>query len=253
MAPLQSILTTLENRGGHAVFYIAGPGSDQAAGELGTLFADGLTAIHQGGHILGYHAFVHDRNIWANPLLPGGILEPIMNNDLDRLVKLIDDSTVSRSVNRAGLFSPIFRQPYGGLGLFAYEGANVAAQRGLVYHGYHIDSGDWLSNADADPKVRSRFGGDSEDTAVEFVRSRLRAGVAANQGCGSIDVLFHVNSFTAAHLNLWIDELTAARGQISSSGSAQGPDFSVPDTYMRDTDTYVDTGTGADLLGPQNQ
>jgi peptidoglycan/xylan/chitin deacetylase (PgdA/CDA1 family) len=250
LSPLRTILDTLSRRRVQAVFYTAGPGPDAAA-QLTDKFGDGIVAIHQSGHVLGYHAFAHFTYIWANPLLPPGISEPIMDADLDRLVGLIDTSLAPRSMSQGEMFSPIFRQPYGGVAMCSFEGEKIASRRGWAYHGYHIDGGDWLTNADADPAIRDRLGLQDEASSVAYVKSCLRAGAAKNQGCGAVDVLFHVNSFTARNLDIWIDELDAIVGAplASSFVNSQSPKFEVPDAYLHNSDGFIDMQTEGNLQG----
>ena len=58
-----------------------------------------------------------------------------------------------------------------------------------------------------------------------------------------IDVLLHVNALTAAHLDEWIDELQRQPGDATTP-----PLIAIPDTYLRQADTFVDGTIVLDAL-----
>lgn len=246
LSPLNEILSILAQRNVRAVFYISGPGTDEAASKLSEPFARGVLAIHQAGHVLAYHAFAHDRGIWADPLLPPGIAESMMKTDMDRLEGFIDDSLRPSGLTGKDLFQPVFRQPYGGIGFLAFEGVSMARARGWIYHGFRIDTGDWLVNADADPQLRAALSAETDQKLTDFVGARLKDGTAANTNCGQADVLLHVNGSTAKHLNSWIEELSVL---ISKPAGRTGI-MDVPQSYLQESDSFVDSAVDAALSKP---
>jgi len=245
LKPLRDILAALKNRAATAVFFIT-PRTEQAASDYKATLAQGLSDIHFGGHVLGYHAFVHDPGIWINPLLPAPFAELMMNRDLDRLGQWLDEVLPPLGASRTDWFQPVFRQPYGGAGFFVYEGVAVAAARSLTYRGYWIDSGDWVNNADADPAIRQKLNVTTENEQDSFVRAQLHSGVLANQGRDLVDVLLHVNELTAAHVGDWLDQIAADYVSLGS-GPVQ---FDVPDRYLQTTDPFVDPGVGVQVASP---
>ena len=244
LAPLHAILAVLERRGLRAVFYVKGPGTDAAAAALSDVYAQALATLHGAGHVLGYHAFDHDPRIWIDPCNPPWRALTLMDRDLDRLTAFLDGVLPRAGLSRATTFTPLFRQPYGGAGLFEPEGEAVAAARGWVYHGFRLDSFDWIVNADADPRVVARLPVETEEQRVALVLRQLRAGVARTAREQFVDVLFHVNGLTARHLDEWIDALSEA-----SARDPRGPArIEVPDRYLTDSDPIVDLSLIADLL-----
>jgi peptidoglycan/xylan/chitin deacetylase (PgdA/CDA1 family) len=228
LEPLHRFLALLERRGSRAVFFVKGPGRQGAADVLKDVYAEGLLAIHRSGHVLGYHAFRHDPAIWVEPLAPPCMARAAMREDLDRLQSLLDEALATAGSTQQDLFSPIFRQPFGGAGVDQQDALRVAAQRGWTYHGFDIDSSDWIANADTDPRVLERLG-DGETGQVSFVLDRLGERARRTRERAVVDVLFHVNDLTAAHLDDWMDELNKAFGS-----AGRGPvRFVVPDCYLR--------------------
>ena len=250
LAPLNEILSVLNRRQARAVFFVAvhvaEPVDDEVVTQRADIFAQGLRAIHESGHVLGYHAFNHDAGIWANPILIPPLAEAQMSADLDHLQQFIDDSLVPVGLSRQALFTPVFRQPFGGDGFFTDEGAQTAEQRAWCYRGYHIDSGDWTVNLNADPAVVGRLPVATPDAHQAFVLGRLRDGAAVNQTQGVVDVLMHVNSFTADRLDLWIDFLLDELGKQDRGEVV----MDVPDCYVTQSDSYIDAAMILDVIAP---
>jgi peptidoglycan/xylan/chitin deacetylase (PgdA/CDA1 family) len=250
LAPLNDILSVLNRRQARSVFFIAVHVAESVDNDVvvqrADIFAQGLRAIHESGHVLGYHAFNHDAGIWANPVLIPLLAEVQMAADLDRLQQFIDDSLAPTGLSREVLFAPVFRQPFGGDGFFAGEGLQTAERRGWAYHGYHIDSGDWTVNLNADPAVVGRLPVATPDAHQAFVRGRLRDGAAANQTQDEIDVLLHVNSFTASRLDEWIGILQDELGKQDRGRVVMG----VPDCYLTQSDSYIDPAIILDVIAP---
>ena len=248
LAPLNDILSVLRRRQARAVFFVAvhvaEPVDNDVVVQRADIFAEGLRAINESGHVLGYHAFSQDAGIWTDPILIPPLAELQMSADLDRLQQFIDDSLAPVGLSRQILFAPVFRQPYGGDGFFVDEGVRTAERRGWVYRGYHIDSGDWTVNLDADPCVVDRLPVATPDAHQAFVRDRLREGAAVNGTQGVVDVLLHVNSFTAARLDGWIDVLLDELGRQNRGRIV----MDVPGCYVTRSDSYVDPAIILDVL-----
>lgn len=122
--------------------------------------------------------------------------------------------------------------PYGD-GLNGWlDGPVIARQLGWTCHGYTIDSMDWMLNADVPPAIADRLLAASDGDPVALVNERLRRGARAFAGRGDIDVMMHVNSLTAAHLDEWIDTLTAA---FQAEG-VQSVDFRVSPEYLAESE-----------------
>jgi peptidoglycan/xylan/chitin deacetylase (PgdA/CDA1 family) len=242
--PLRQILAVLEQEGARAVFFVAGPGSQEAADPLAPVYAEALTAIHDSGHILGYHAFSHDPNTWLEPLNFPGIVEAKMAVDLDRLQAFIDKALALTGYTQDEIFSPLFRQPYLGGGVLWRLGRYVANERGWVYRGVDIDSVDWTANADVPSFVESALPVATEEEHVDYVLSRLRDGVSRRGHREPTDVLFHLNHFTAAHLVEWIDALRAAFADAGYDKVI----FDVPPCYTQHDDLFLDLSVAADVL-----
>jgi len=242
--PLGEILEVLQRRGIQAVFYVEGPGSDQAAKVLADAFAHGVYQIYQSGHVLAYHCFSHDVDIWADPELPQDLAEKRMNEDLDRLDAFLDDVLARLDLLRTDVFADLFRQPYIGAGLRCPAGWEVAAERGLTYRAARIDSLDWVVNSDATAVISFDLSGATEQDLTHLVLNRLRAGVAINADRTLVDVMLHVNNFTAAHLDEWIDQLTADYERFTD-----GPvRFAVPQCYIDTDDEFFDLVGSLGLL-----
>jgi len=242
--PLRAILDVLERRGLRAVFFVAGPGFWQTGQELIDTYAQGIEAIHAAGHVLGYHAFDHDPYIWAPPFKSTELAEFDMSTDLYTLKAFLNDVMATLGLRRVEVFEPVFRQPYGGGGTSWLEGWTVASRLGWTYHGYLIDSADWLGHEDAASFITSQLPPPNGPEHVEYVLDRLRNGAARNAGRSVVDVLFHVNHFTAEHLDQWIDELTTAFQQHSGREVI----FDVPECYLRWADPTVDNALIGDVL-----
>ena len=225
--PLKKILEVLQRRDARAVFFVAAPGPAGGDPPLLALWARGLHAIHAAGHVLGYHAFDHNPDVWATPLRPPAVALPIMRADLDELEKVIDQALETLGLARTDVFSPLFRQPFGGALIGARDGRQAARERGWTYHAYAIDSADWIANADAAPAMRDRILACAPGDATQAVIDRLMTGTARGDCRDVLDVLMHVNSLSADHLDEWMDTLAtgfARRGRAAV--------FEVPDAYM---------------------
>jgi len=253
LAPLRAVLAALAANDAEALFYIKGPGSAASAGEFATTFATALAEIHAAGHQLGYHAFDHADPVWRQPLwLP--LATELMSADLERLEGFLDTSLAGADLSREDVFAPVFRQPFGGLTAGQMGAQLAAAQRGWTVHGYAVDSGDWIVNADAPAELVALLPAKTDAERVAYVRGRLRCATRRQAGRDVIDVLCHVNSFTAAHLPEFLQELrTAFAGTngppLTSAGADKTPPtFAVPDSYLPHDDPAVDVSTIADLL-----
>ena len=226
----------LDRRQLRAVFFVEGPGSDDCSDYLEEVFAEGILAICRDGHTLGYHGFTHDFLLWADPLSPPILGYVGVTVNLERLVLFLDDVLEPRNLSREDIFEPLFRQPFGGSGLSRLLGWLEARRRGWTYRGFMVDGVDWLDNVEVDPNLAAAFSVRSEDEYVEFVLDNLRSGVNRNRDRSVVDVLFHVNQFTAQHLEEWIDEIQAAVEEIVGGGVT----FDVPDCYLRSSDLTFD-------------
>ena len=67
-----------------------------------------------------------------------------MHQDFDRQEDFLDHILAPVGLRQADVFKPLFRQPYCGFVFNLPEGRRVAEERGLIYHGMRIDSGDWI-------------------------------------------------------------------------------------------------------------
>ena len=236
LRPLASILETLERRGARGVFFIEGPGGDVDGVRVVDDFAEGLRVIHDGGHVLGYHAFRHDPALWSQTLGFPLLGRAQMQSDLDRLVAYLDTALGMIGTNRDDWFTPIFRQPFGGSGLSRTEAQIAAQQRGWIYRGFVIDSVDWTDNIEADPGLAMGLPFETETERIDFVRERIRSGIYRNWDRDVIDILLHVNTFTSDHLDIWIDEIETAYAQRVGATIV----FDVPDCYVTTPDATVD-------------
>jgi peptidoglycan/xylan/chitin deacetylase (PgdA/CDA1 family) len=243
LAPLHQILDTLHERNIHAVFYTSvfasGMASDAAAVTLMPSFAAAVIAEHDAGHIVGYHAYDHSPAIWIDSNLTPPLAIALMSADIDRLISYSNDAVRRAGRDPESIFSAVYRQPFGGLeGIFAPEGLFAIAGTGWKYHGYCVDSFDWTDNVLAGaPEILSQPIATQEEH-VEYVLHRLRAGAAANADREFVDILLHVNQFTADHLDNWIDELADA-----FAGQGRSPViFDVPEGYLTTNDLQVDGG-----------
>lgn len=250
LASLDEILTVLERRQARAVFYIAvhvaEPADDDIVIKRADVFARGIQSIHDSGHVLGYHAFDHAGQIWANPIPLRALSIARMVADLAKLQAYIDFAIAPTGLSRDELFAPIFRQPFGGDGLCASAGHSAALQMGWTIHGCHVDSGDWTKNLNSDPAVLRRLHVATPDDELKFVRAQLRNGLDAADQRDLLDVQFHVNSFTAAHLDEWIDTL---QQEIANQSGAQ-PILDVPDCYLTHSDPYLDPAIFRSMVRP---
>lgn len=208
--PLNEILTALDDRGAQAVFFVVGVGAYDHSRDFRDYYAQTLGDIAARGHLLGYHASNHDARIWSEPLRPSFATQLRMNADLDALEAFLSTAPIAPDMTATDLFVPLFRQPFGG-GVVTWDGAQVAAQRGWVYRGWRIDSVDWANNLNADTTLTVGVPSDNDADYAAFVADRLRRRLAAEAtpGVPFVDILMHVNAFTAAHLNAWIDVIDA--------------------------------------------
>jgi peptidoglycan/xylan/chitin deacetylase (PgdA/CDA1 family) len=246
LSSLRQILDGLARQNARGVFYIEGPGSDAAADTLSGVFLEALTAIHDAGHVLGYHCFKHDYETWGAPIAAPVFGRLAMHADLDRLVRFLDTTLEAGGFSQSDFFLPIFRQPFGGLAVTHVQAMLAARDRGWVYHGYLVDSFDWITNAGTDPALVERLHIADEADHVRFVIDRLRQGIERNRERQVIDVLFHVNQFTAAHL----DEFVAALQDEAASFSGRPVVFDVPDCYLQVPNGIVDRTFIEDFLLP---
>ncbi|HNO78542.1 MAG TPA: polysaccharide deacetylase family protein [Phycisphaerae bacterium] len=241
---LNAILDTLNRRGARAVFYIEGPGDDETGSAVQSLFADGLRSIHDQGHVLGYHAFNHDPAIWSQTLGPPFFGRTAMRSDLVQLTAYLDTTLEVVGANRLEWFTPVYRQPFGGSGISRSEAEAVAQELGWIYHGFVIDSVDWTDNLESDPTLTEGLPFETDTERVEFVRRRIRSGIFRNWDREVIDILFHVNAFTAANLDAWIDEIETAYSQKVDATI----ELEVPDCYLTTPDAQVDRTLVEDVI-----
>ncbi len=244
LQPLNSILETLDRRSVRAVFFIEGPGDEDTGEALQGLFANGLEAIHDRGHVLGYHAFNHDPAIWSQTLGPPFFGRIAMQSDLDQLIAYIDAALAMIDADRQDWFADLYRQPFGGSGVSRSEAQAVAQDLGWVYRGFVIDSVDWTDNLESDPALTDGLPFETEAERIEFVRRRIRSGIYRHWDCEVIDILLHVNAFTAANLDTFIDEVEAAYDQKTGATIV----FDVPDCYINTPDAQVDRTLVEDLI-----
>lgn len=250
LASLDQILAVLERRQARAVFYIAvhvaEPADDDIVIRRADVFARGIQSIHDAGHVLGYHAFDHAGQIWANPIPLRALSVARMVADLAKLQAYIDFALAPTPLSRDNLFAPIFRQPFGGDGVCAGAGRAAALQMGWSIHGCRIDSGDWTENLNSDPAVLRRLHVATPDDELNFVRARLRNHLDAAGQRDILDVQFHVNSLTAANLDEWIDTLQ----QEIAAQSGAPPILDVPDCYLTHSDPYLDPAIFRSMVRP---
>jgi peptidoglycan/xylan/chitin deacetylase (PgdA/CDA1 family) len=245
LAPLRAILDALADARARGVFFVSAGGIDAGDHDLLNAFGRGLVEIHAAGHVLGYHASRHEPSVWMPVGTPPQIALAGMSRDLDELQSIIDDALGLYALPQAMLFAPVFRQPYGGGVLFQGPGRTAARRRGWVYRGYAIDSGDWTGHADAPPAVVARLPVFDDVAHERFTRERLRSGVASTADRAVVDVLFHVNRFTARRLPDWLDELSAAASEFRG----EAVEFAVPACYLAESDARVDPGVLAWAAG----
>jgi peptidoglycan/xylan/chitin deacetylase (PgdA/CDA1 family) len=230
--PLLQILDVLERRGLKAVFYVVAPGDDR----LTTTWTEGLLAIHEAGGTLGYHAFDHDALFWFDPLLNRPAARAQMLADYEQLQAFADQTLAPLGMAQEELFSPVFRMPYGD-GLNGWlDGPVIARQLGWTCHGYAIDSMDWTVNSDVPRSIADRLLAPTGGDPVALVNERLRRGARAVAGHENVDVMMHVNSLTATHLDEWIDTLTAA---FQAEG-VESVDFRVSPEYLAESEPAAD-------------
>lgn len=244
LGPMESILATLSEREIQAVFYVAGPGDSRDPDALQTIFGQGLIELHEAGHVLGYHAWRHGADVW----LPGST-DPAaavdgMSADLDTLQSYIDVALTGSPYPQDKVFSPLFRQPYGGAVLWIREGLVAADRRSWTYHGFDIDSYDWILHPDSlIPTAPSA----ADDLDIRTIVSEQLRASAERAGCPDVvDVLLHVNGTTAANLDFWLDELE----MVLTESAGRAVQFGVPDSYLTE-DTFGPDPLNAliDLLG----
>gem|GEM_PF-1149985 len=257
LQPLRAILDTLERNNATAVFFIQGPGEETLDAEGGAAFATALREMYDGGHTLGYHAYHADPAIWIRPCLFPPLAALPMSADLDRLVAFLDAVALPAGLEPDALFTPVFRQPFGGAGVSRVPAFLAAAARGWTYRGFRIDSADWAQNTDSFPIVAESFAALSEAQYVEYVVQRLQDGLRHTADelqrepgeFAVIDVLFHVNSFTAAHLQTWVDTLQGEYQFLYGMTA----DFAVPEEYVRENNFFVDLSVVTQLPAPPGE
>lgn len=233
--PLRDILATLRTNHAQAVFYLVGPDDTADTPEFRALYSQALQEMHTEGQILGYHAYHHTRSIWARVFEPFMLAERDMSRDMDQLAQFLDETLLTIQLTRTEVMSPIFRQPYGGGGFSQGPAYAAARDHGWFYHGLRIDSADWTVNLDAGQGLVHRLPVATEEQHVAFVLRQLHQGRSQNARRRVVDVLFHVNHFTAAHLQEWIDALRA-----DFTTAAGEPLFVVPQAYLDHSDSYAD-------------
>jgi peptidoglycan/xylan/chitin deacetylase (PgdA/CDA1 family) len=244
LTPLTDILDTLSARDIPAVFFIEGPGDAATGDVLLAPFGDGLALIHAGGHRLGYHAFAQQQDIWA-PIVASPLTgrEP-MRRDLDTLNAYLDQALAPVELERVEVFAPIFRQPFGGFGTSALQAAAEARSRGWTYRGFLIDIADWTDNVEADPAIVEALPVATDADHLAYTLSLIRAGARRHAERAVVDVLLHVNRFTANHLDAMIDELD--RAFTAETGRAVR--FAIPNCYLTQDDLAVDRTLLLDAL-----
>ena len=73
---------------------------------------------------------------------------------------------------------------------------------------------------------------------------RIRSGIFRNWDREVIDILFHVNAFTAANLDAWIDEIETAYSQKVDATI----ELEVPECYLTTPDAQVDRTLVEDVI-----
>jgi len=236
LGPLEQILSGLERQRARGVFYIKGPGGAENESVLKDAFGQGIASIHQAGQIMGYHAYNHGASMWAIPENLSAVSQPLMVEDLRQLKAYVDEAGVSAGLSAEEILSPVFRQPFGGSVIGRRNGWETAWDLGLTYHAYLIDSFDWTVNADCDPSIKAKLPVDTEADHLAFVRSHLREKAQDLSYCSVVDVLFHVNQFTADHLDEFVEELRSSFEQSTGKTVI----FDVPPSYLTQMDTRED-------------
>ncbi len=236
LGPVDTILGTLAKRNIRAVFYIKGPGSPENGEKLKEAYLEEIPKMSRAGHILGYHAYNHAQRLWGIPAQPHGQWALDMKNDLQNLKDYINEIFVPLNILGQDFFSPIFRQPFGGDRLREMEGWVAAMKSGLVCHGYAIDSFDWTGNLDALPSLIAHMQVATEDDHVEFVLAQFSRKANELADRQVVDVLLHVNHFTANHLDQWIDALKTDFEQSTGKTVV----FDVPACYLNESDFEMD-------------
>lgn len=237
LAPLREILATLRRRQLPAVFFVQGPRATTAPRELLAVYSAALFEIHADGHRAGYHGFAPDPRVWIQPLTPPVFAAGVMSRDFDRLETYLDAALAPTGLSRDAVFAPLFRQPFGGAGVSRTAGVLAAAARGWTYRGFALDSTDWIVNADA-PLALLAVEELTVAAAAARVAQRLAQAAGRLRDRPVVDVLFHVNHLTAAHLDEWIDALVSAFAELDG----QPPVFDVPACYLSESDAAVDLG-----------
>jgi peptidoglycan/xylan/chitin deacetylase (PgdA/CDA1 family) len=232
LVPLEKILDTLNAHDAQAVFYIKGPGTAKAGEILADIFFDGLNEIHSAGHIMGYHAYQHEPSIWGLPLQDSFLRQRKMRKDLQSLASYVE--TVTKGEIK---LAEVFRQPYGGDRVCRIDGWTVATSMGLTYHGYDIDSFDWTENTDVNKEIIRDLPVITEEDHMNFIRKKFHEQAIRHADDAVVDVLFHVNHFTADHLGELIDLL---REEFEHS-TGRSVLFKVPKSYLKYSEPYIDT------------
>jgi peptidoglycan/xylan/chitin deacetylase (PgdA/CDA1 family) len=244
LVPLNQILSVLEQKGATGVFYLKGPGTPEAGEAVKDLFTEAIDSLHQANQVMGYHAFNHNKTLWGRSTLFSDQKTEDMKNDLRQLKAYINQAAAPLGWAAGDVLTPVFRQPYGGRIFGWTDGWKAAAQLGLTYHGYDIDSFDWTQNIDAGPDIQSHFPAHTEVDHVAFVKEQIRKRADKFANAASVDILLHVNSFTATHLAEWIDELQTDFERVSGKTII----FAVPETYLIEPQTREDMAALSILL-----
>jgi len=95
---------------------------------------------------------------------------------------------------------------------------------------------DWTLNADVPPAIADRLLATAGGDSVALVNERLRRGARAFASHEDVDVLMHVNSLTAAHLDEWIDTLTSA----FQAAGVQSVEFGMSPEYLAEAEPAAD-------------
>jgi hypothetical protein len=92
-------------------------------------------------------------------------------------------------------------------------------------------------NADASEAITRKLPVGTEDEHMEFMREIFHEQASRHADEAVVDILFHVNSFTAEHLGEFLDWL---KTDIEES-TGRDVSFTVPESYLEDSDMYLDT------------
>ena len=232
LRPLDDILATLGSHEIRAVFYIEGPWTEQAATDLLSVHRAGVERVLGAGHIVGYHAFNHDPDLWLT-----NVQAPALIADMDRISDFFEQLGIA---DRA---TPIFRPPFGGVGAARWRHRLPRRDRARLDCPRLRDrSVDWTQNATADPDLVARLPVSCETDRRDYSLSKIDAAVARTADRALVDVLFHVNPFTAEYLGELISAIATAFAERGRTAR-----FEVPDAYLKESDREADTSFLNDL------